>query len=84
MIKTDVARSIAEKLNIQVKDAETTVNGLIDTITESLSAGEAVKLAGFGTFDLRHAPERAARNPKTGETVQVPATHYPTFRAVLA
>lgn len=46
-----------------------------------LASGEPVRLAGFGTFDVRHIAAHEARNPKTSEPVQVPATHYPTFRA---
>lgn len=81
MIKIDLARTIAEQMNIHTKDAETFLTTFTDIVSDSLASGEPVRLSGFGTFDIRHVAEHQARNPKTGEPVQVPATHYPTFGA---
>ena len=67
-------------MNIHNKDAETFLTTFSGIVGDSLASGEPVRLAGFGTFDIRHVAAHEARNPKTGEPVQVPATHYPTFR----
>lgn len=81
MIKIDLSRNIAERMNIHTKDAESFLTTFTDIVSDSLASGEPVRLSGFGTFDIRHVAAHQARNPKTGEPVQVPATHYPTFRA---
>jgi DNA-binding protein HU-beta len=81
MIKVDLARNIAEKMNIHTKNAETFLTTFTDIVPDSFASGEPVQLSGFGTFDIRHVAAHQARIPKTGEPVQVPATHYPTFRA---
>src|SRR5688500_5007531 len=57
------------------------VNGVLEEIEQSLARGEKVSLFGFGTFDRRERGPRAARNPATGETIQVGASVAPVFRA---
>jgi DNA-binding protein HU-beta len=81
MIKIDLSRNIAERMNIHTKDAESFLTTFTDIVSDSLASGEPVRLSGFGTFDVRLVAAHQPRNPKTGEPVQVPATHYPTFRA---
>jgi DNA-binding protein HU-beta len=61
--------------------AMTAVNGVLEEIEQSLARGEKVSLFGFGTFDRRERGPRAARNPATGETIQVGASVAPVFRA---
>lgn len=56
------------------------VNALIETVTETLASGENIQLIGFGTFEVRQRSERKARNPKTGETMTIPAQKAPTFK----
>src|SRR4029450_11067283 len=53
----------------------------LQVIMDALQAGESVELRGFGRFQLRHRPPRAGRNPRTGETVHIPAKAVPTFTA---
>jgi integration host factor subunit beta len=48
---------------------------------DALQAGETVELRGFGRFQLRHCAARAGRNPRTGETLPIPAKAVPTFTA---
>lgn len=61
--------------------SEEIINGLIDAITETLKKGEEVSIAGLGIFSVKQRAARMARNPKTGEKVQVSATRVPKFRA---
>jgi integration host factor subunit beta len=48
---------------------------------DAVQAGESVDLRGFGRFHLRHRPPRAGRNPRTGETIPIPAKAVPSFTA---
>ena len=57
------------------------VAAVIASVTESLVKGEKVQLIGFGTFETRDRAEKQARNPRTGETMTVPATRVPAFKA---
>ena len=81
MKKAELISAVAEKAGIEKKNAEKAVNAVIDTIKESLAKGEGVQLIGFGSFEVRERPERQSRNPQTGETITVPATKAPAFKA---
>ncbi len=64
--------------------AERVVDGIIEAIVNSLKKGEEVSIAGFGIFSVKQRAARAARNPRTGETVNVAATKVPKFRPAKA
>lgn len=72
MIKNDLTRTIAEQMHIHTREAETFLTAFTYIISDSLASGEPVRLAGLCTFDIRHVAAHEARNPKTGESVQVP------------
>ena len=58
------------------------LNCYLDTITETLAAGDKVQLVGFGNFDVRERAEREGRNPqKPEETIKIPSTKVPVFKA---
>ena len=80
MTKADLINAIAEKAGIRKKDAEASVNALTEVITEALARGERVEIRGFGTFEMRERAPRTARNPRTGEKVEVPAKVSPAFK----
>lgn len=65
-------------------DAERAVDTMVDSIVGTLKKGQEVSIAGLGIFAVKHRAARTARNPKTGATVQVPATKVPKFRAAKA
>jgi len=65
-------------------EAERAVDTIFDSITASLKSGEEVSVAGFGIFEAKMRAARTARNPRTGETLQVPAMRTPKFRAAKA
>ena len=81
MNKTELIATVAEKAELSKKDAEKAVNAVFEGITESLKAGDKVALVGFGTFDVKDRAERMAKNPRTGDVVEVPATRVPGFKA---
>jgi DNA-binding protein HU-beta len=81
MNKQALVEHVHEMLGGTKVQAEQVVNGIFDAITDSLKKGEEVSIAGFGIFSAKMRAARTARNPKTGEPVQVPAVRVPKFRA---
>lgn len=63
------------------KDTELAVKVIMDTMSTTLSRGERIEIRGFGSFGLNYRPPRQGRNPKTGDTVKVPAKYRPHFKA---
>lgn len=64
--------------------AEQVVDTVFDSITDSLKGGNDVSVAGFGIFSAKMRAARTARNPRTGEPVEVPAMRVPKFKAAKA
>ncbi len=81
MNKNELISAVAEKTGISKKDSEKAINAALDAITAAVANGEKVQLIGFGTFELRERAEKQARNPRTGETMTVPACKAPAFKA---
>ena len=81
MNKTDLVAIVAAKTGLTKKDAERVVNATLETITQTLEKGEKVQLSGFGLFDVKQREARVGRNPRTKETIQIPATKQPVFKA---
>ena len=81
MNKTQLIAAVAEAASISKKDAETAVSAVIASITKSLSEGEKVQIAGFGTFEVRERGERVGRDPRTSEEITIPASKAPAFKA---
>ncbi len=81
MNKSQLIEAVAAKGEMKKKDAEAAVNAVIDTIAEAMKNGEKVQVVGFGTFEVKTRGARTGRNPKTGETIEVPASKHPAFSA---
>ena len=81
MNKTELIAAVAEKADLSKKDAEAAVTAAIDAITAALSQQEKVQLVGFGSFEVKTRAERVGRNPKTKETIEIPASVVPVFKA---
>ena len=74
MVKSELVRAVYEKLpEHQLDDVELAVNCLLKHMADALVQGERIEIRGFGGFDLHHRAPRRARNPMTGEAVQLPA-----------
>ena len=81
MNKAELIEVVAAKSELSKKDADAAVNATVEAIKEALKAGDKVQLVGFGTFAVKARAARSARNPRTGETIDVAAAKVPTFAA---
>lgn len=81
MTKTDLVNVVAAEANLSKKDAEAAVSAVINGISAALKNGDKVQIIGFGTFEVKESAEREGRNPKTGETITIPASKKPAFSA---
>ena len=84
MNKTELIAAVAEKTGLTKKDAERVVNATFETVTATLAKGEKVAVSGFGNFEVKAREARVGRNPRTKETIQIPATKRPAFKAATA
>lgn len=80
MNKTELTAALAAKTGFAKKDAEKAVNAFVEVVTETLTAGDKVQVVGFGTFEVKERPARTARNPRTGEEIQIEASKAPAFK----
>ena len=83
LTKAGMAKSLFNKMGLNKKEARELVDSYFEELIASLAVGEQVKLSGFGNFDLRDKNVRPGRNPKTGESIPIPARRVVTFRAGL-
>ncbi len=81
MNKTELISAVAEKTGLSKKDSDKAVNAAIDSVIEALKAGEKVTLIGFGAFETKERAARVGRNPQTKETINIPASRVPVFKA---
>ncbi len=81
MNKNDLVSAVADEAGLSKADAGRAVDSVFDTIAASLKKGQEVRLVGFGTFVVTRRKASQGRNPRTGETIQIPASKQPKFRA---
>ncbi|TBL69025.1 HU family DNA-binding protein [Paenibacillus thalictri] len=81
MNKTDLVNNISAKSGMTKKDVEAVLNNFLGEITTALSSGDKVQLIGFGTFETRKRSGRTGRNPQTGNTITIPESKVPAFKA---
>lgn len=81
MNKTELIAAVAEKSGLTKKDAEKAVGAVIESVMESVANDEKVQIVGFGTFELRTRNERTGRDPRTNESIIIPAAKVPAFKA---
>lgn len=80
MNKAELITSMAEKSQLTKKDTESALKAFIESVSEALEGGDKVQLVGFGTFETRVRAEREGRNPRTKETIVIPASVAPVFK----
>lgn len=80
MNKNELIEAIALSTEITKTDVDKVVTSLTEVITDELEKGDSVSLKGFGTFEVRSRSERTGRNPRTGETLVIPASKVPAFK----
>ena len=81
MTKAELVDHVAETVQLPKNKIDTVVTRFLQGIVNALQAGDKVELRGFGNFRLRHRQPREGRNPRTGDTVQIPAKAVPSFTA---
>ncbi len=81
MNKAELIKAVASSAGISNADASRAVDGVFDTITDTLRSGSDVRLAGFGSFSVAHRKATSGRNPRTGEAISIPASRQPKFKA---
>ena len=81
MNKSELIEKVAGNADISKSAATNAVKTILDSIRDSLKAGQQVTLVGFGTFLVRERSARIGRNPRTGETLQIQASKAPAFKA---
>jgi DNA-binding protein HU-beta len=78
--KNELISKVAETSGLTKADAARAVDGVLDSISSSLSSKQEVRLAGFGTFTVTHRKATTGRNPRTGAPIQIAASNMPKFR----
>ena len=81
MNKTELVAAVAAKAELSKKDAEAAVNAVFDTVKDALAEGDKVSLIGFGTFSVKTRAARTGLNPRTKETIEIPESKVPAFKA---
>lgn len=81
MNKNDLVAAVADATGLSKADAGKAVDGTLDAITGSLKKGGEVRLVGFGTFSVAKRAASTGRNPRTGESIKIPASKQPKFKA---
>jgi len=79
--KNDLISKVADATGLSKADAGKAVDAVFATITDALKGGDDVRLVGFGTFSVTTRAATTGRNPRTGETIQIPASKQPKFKA---
>ena len=80
MTKAELVDEVARAAELTKKDSEVVVEEVFRSIIDCLNKGEKIELRGFGSFRIRNRGPRRGRNPKTGESVDIPAKAVPCFK----
>ncbi len=81
MNKNDLVAAVSTSSGLSKSDAVKAVDSVFDSITGALGGGGEVRLVGFGTFSVSNRAATTGRNPRTGETIKIPASKQPKFKA---
>ena len=80
LTKADLSRHLMQTLQLKKQDADLLVEVFLASVVDALHRGEGVELRGFGSFRLRDRKSRTGRNPRTGESISVPAKRVVYFK----
>ncbi len=81
MNKTELVEALADHAGIPKAAAGRFLDAFVNTVENVLKGGEQVSIPSFGTFSVGNRAARVARNPRTGELMQLAATRVPKFKA---
>lgn len=80
MNKTELVNEVSTRSKVSQAGSKSVIDAALKVVGEALAKGEAVQIAGFGTFCRRERAGRVCRNPQTGEAMEVPAKAVPCFK----
>jgi DNA-binding protein HU-beta len=81
MNKSELIDAVADRSSMSKSDVSSTLDAMVETITETVARGDKVSVTGFGTFERRERKARTGRNPQTGDEMQIKASKAPAFKA---
>ena len=81
MNKNDLVAAVSARSNLSKADSQKAVDAMFDEISGALRNGSEVRVVGFGTFSVATRKASQGRNPRTGETISIPASRQPKFKA---
>ena len=81
MNRNDLVSAVSGSVAISKADASKAIESVFESITGSLQSGNEVRLVGFGTFSVADRKATMGRNPRTGQTIHIPARRQPKFKA---
>ena len=81
MNKAELINSVAATAEVSKKEAEAVITATLASITEALQNDDKVQLVGFGSFEVKKRAARTGRNPRSKETIEIPASQTPVFKA---
>lgn len=84
MNRTELIAAVAANTGLSKKDSEKALTAALDAITAALQQGDKVSVSGFGTFEVKERAEHTGRNPRTLETIMIPASKAPVFKPAKA
>ena len=79
--KSEIIETLSKRFNLTEPETKQAVNAIIDSMIDSLASGDRVEIRGFGSFEVRKREPRQAKNPKTGERINIEAQHLVHFKA---
>lgn len=81
MTRSDLVQELAARFDqFTQRDTESAVKGILDAVSDALIRGHRIEIRGFGSFSINHRQPRVGRNPRTGESVQVPSKRVVHFK----
>ncbi len=81
--KADIVDKISTNVGISKNEAKSVLEEVLTVVVDSLSSGKKIELRGFGVFNTKYRPARTARNPKTGESIELGEKYVPMFKPSL-
>ena len=81
MIKTELIKKLVSRSNLSPNEMREAIEIILDTIKDAMANGERIEIRDFGAFIVRELPAKLGRNPKTGESVDVPSQRVVRFKA---
>jgi nucleoid DNA-binding protein len=84
MNRTDLIAAVVDATDLSPREADQALTATLEAIAASLTRGESVTLAGFGSFERRDRAARTGRNPQTGASMEILATKVPAFKPATA